>query len=1106
LISLTDANGCEADILNVTDNTVSATILVNALPTVYMPNTPVCKDETVDLLFSGIPPFVLDYTVNGFAPNYYHLPTVFKDNTDATFDPNDENQVMLTSTGNGLYRGSVVAGEAGNFNFTLISLIDANGCKNDSAKTVHIKVKDLPTATITDSAVCVNGFITVHAQDSITYLYIEFEKADPLSTGNGTMFSHAYTDTIPEDGYFVIPVDSLQTIIPSTDAIYNYTMRISGVECLNGNIITGTIKINPKPTVTMSNTVVCVGDGVNISFTGTPPFILEYEVNGGNPALAGLPASPLHVSQQDTTVIAGSAGDFEFKLISLTDNNLCTDTVGKTVNVTVNSRPTVTMLGLDGNGKAEICLGESMTLVFNGLAPYDLEFTSSGATYYKTDIQTDTLHVPSLETGTFNFELVRLMDATYCSADLSNTTGNTITAEILVHALPDTPVITVNNVCDGDELVFKTGSGYAEYEWVDVINSVTVSTSDSVIRQTATGTYTYKVRVKNANGCWSEYSSEASGTVYTLPAKPVIDSVGNVCYGETLTFETDPNYAGYIWKEVNTGVITITTEPRITHTAAGLYTYIVRVQNSQGCRSEYSDTVSGEIYALPATPSIASSVNAVCFGDTITFTATSGHLRYEWTEILTGTVTDTTVNTVKVSAAGYYVYKVRVIDNNGCWSEYSNEASGEIYELPEPPEITVGDNVCFGSTLTFTTTAGYSIYEWTETNSGTVTTGTNTISQTGTGTYTYKVRVQNSSDCWSEYSNIESGEIYELPEPPEITVGDNVCFGSTLTFTTTAGYSIYEWTETNSGTVTLGTHTISQTNPGAYAYKVRVQNANSCWSEHSEIVTGTVYPTLIIPEIEPSGTVSICEGSSLTLIATTGFANYTWYRNGTETGSGPENSISVNEAGKYTVTVTTDYGCGSGTSEEVTVEVIAYPAKPVITAEGLLDGQSGKKVSRRVGMNIVFEVSNRIDTLIYQWYHDGSIITGGQGEALYLSSLRLTDAGIYTVTATTQNAGCSTESDNATLIMREDVYVPRLVTPNNDGENDNLLIKGLEIYPRNELIVINRWGNEVFRAKDYANGTWQGDNLPDGVYFYKLRLTEANGYTEEKTGYFHLKR
>jgi gliding motility-associated-like protein len=157
-------------------------------------------------------------------------------------------------------------------------------------------------------------------------------------------------------------------------------------------------------------------------------------------------------------------------------------------------------------------------------------------------------------------------------------------------------------------------------------------------------------------------------------------------------------------------------------------------------------------------------------------------------------------------------------------------------------------------------------------------------------------------------------------------------------------------------------------------------------------------------------------------------------------------------------------------------------------------------------MNTVFEVGNKVDELVYQWYHNGSVISGGQGEALHLTALRLTDAGLYTVSATTAKAQCTTESDAIELKMKEDVFIPRLLTPNGDGDNDNLFITGLEIYTHNELIIINRWGNEVFRTKDYLNGSWAGGTLPDGVYFYRLRLVEANGYTDVKNGYFHLKK
>ncbi|MDR2065761.1 MAG: Ig-like domain-containing protein [Prevotellaceae bacterium] len=87
-----------------------------------------------------------------------------------------------------------------------------------------------------------------------------------------------------------------------------------------------------------------------------------------------------------------------------------------------------------------------------------------------------------------------------------------------------------------------------------------------------------------------------------------------------------------------------------------------------------------------------------------------------------------------------------------------------------------------------------------------------------------------------------------------------------------------------------------------------------------------------------------------------------------------------------------------------------------------------------------------------------------------------------------------------------ELILPRVVTPNGDGENDFFYVHGLEIYQQNELRIFNRAGTEVFRAKNYKNNTWNGNSLPDDVYFFSLSLIDANGAIITKTGYVHLKK
>ncbi|WP_316831662.1 gliding motility-associated C-terminal domain-containing protein [Pedobacter aquatilis] len=70
------------------------------------------------------------------------------------------------------------------------------------------------------------------------------------------------------------------------------------------------------------------------------------------------------------------------------------------------------------------------------------------------------------------------------------------------------------------------------------------------------------------------------------------------------------------------------------------------------------------------------------------------------------------------------------------------------------------------------------------------------------------------------------------------------------------------------------------------------------------------------------------------------------------------------------------------------------------------------------------------------------------------------------------------------------IKVPNLFTPNGDGINDTWEIRGLNQYQENELTIVNRWGNEVFRQRNYQN-TWTGEGLSEGTYYYALRVRRA---------------
>lgn len=91
-----------------------------------------------------------------------------------------------------------------------------------------------------------------------------------------------------------------------------------------------------------------------------------------------------------------------------------------------------------------------------------------------------------------------------------------------------------------------------------------------------------------------------------------------------------------------------------------------------------------------------------------------------------------------------------------------------------------------------------------------------------------------------------------------------------------------------------------------------------------------------------------------------------------------------------------------------------------------------------------------------------------------------------------------------TSVRQRDLFIPNVYTPNGDGHNDVFRIRGLEEYPNSQLIINNRWGNQVYFSDDYQND-WNGDGLNEGTYYYFLTV-ERYGVRAVYKGWVLLKR
>jgi gliding motility-associated-like protein len=309
--------------------------------------------------------------------------------------------------------------------------------------------------------------------------------------------------------------------------------------------------------------------------------------------------------------------------------------------------------------------------------------------------------------------------------------------------------------------------------------------------------------------------------------------------------------------------------------------------------------------------------------------------------------------------------------------------------------------------------------------------------------------------------------VFYVDAPPPTISGDTVaCENQGVVLSASDGFDNYVWANGFNGqTVLVG--------PGTYY----VQASTGACIMVSNSITVTEAPT---PTPEITGVLYNCGGEPALLTTDSAYAAYSW-SNGSQ-----DPSISVG-TGSYSVTVTNEYGC-QGTSPSVnvlsanapTAFFLGNPNGPVFPGDTVVyTDQSNGNGGTITG---------------YSWSVDS--IGSGSGSSIVVP---FTEPGTYNVTLTVTTAdGCTGTYTYQQVVVPLEIIVPNVFSPNGDGENDALVFAGAQYYPNTSLKVYNRWGQEVYSSGNYKN-TWHGTDMPEGTYFYILKLTTGKEYTGHVT-------
>lgn len=612
---------------------------------------------------------------------------------------------------------------------------------------------------------------------------------------------------------------------------------------------------------------------------------------------------------------------------------------GGTANIFDNIPPSAS-LATTPCGATYLTLQMSEAVLCSSISPSGSEFTLTGAGGPFTVTSATGVNCGNATSQiTINITLPLTQGSNYTLTVNSGTDGNSLidncgnvmaagTSFNFIATPPPADIAGPDLVCTGSSATLTASQGTA-YQWSpggQTTQSITITPTVNTI---------YSVTV--TNGTCVQTASHSVG----LQDAPIADfsvSPATICAGQQVTFTNSStltqtctqilpppippfcidNPSFYIW-DFDDGSANLVqfsllaTNPTHTFTAAGTYNVSLTVQDTLtgGC----AGTLVVPVTVLPNAGSLTvSNDTSICSGESATLSATGGST-YTWMSNPSGFTS--TNSTITVSPAVTTTYTVT---SPGCSSASTASVTVTVTSGATVTITPATAEICSGDAVTLTA-SGSSSYVWTPPD-GLNSTTDSVVSASPLLTTVYTVVGTTASGCAA--SGTITVTVHPNPAPVITVIGPNpFCPGGSVIMDAGSGYITYLWSTNQT------TQTITVDSAGIFTVTV-FDNFGCQGSALAAIgVTSTLTPVI-------SGDSLICNGSTATLIAGTGYDSYQW-----STGAITP-SITVSQTDTVTVTVTS--GACSGTSQPYIVEVL--PAlNPVITLIGTADFCAGDSVT-----------------------------------------------------------------------------------------------------------------------------------------------------------------
>lgn len=544
-------------------------------------------------------------------------------------------------------------------------------------------------------------------------------------------------------------------------------------------------------------------------------------------------------------------------------------------------------------------------------------------------------------------------------------------------SIPTANFIAPPRVCvNAQTQISNTSVGGTSFSW-NFGSGASPATSTAInptVRWSSAGAKTITLTATNSSGT---NTITKTLTVFNPPTPNILATYNGVscpegsscptsCVGTPITLTAQPtgdNGAPYTYYWIGQAEALYTTTQTITisnpqipsgSTGAGFNCIMT---NSVGCSAE-----GWKFIPLTERPNATiSGPTTISAGQTITLSVpnVSGNT-YSWS---TGAKT----SSINVTLAG--TYRVTVSRGN-CSSTGSLVVNGS--NCTVTPTISGVSSLCPNQSGTLTASAtGTSPFTFVWSTGSTA----QTITINSAGSYT--VTVTGSGGC-------TASSVRNVTASPNVTItmsGTNsICEGGSTTLTA-SGADSYTWSTGAVGSSITVSPNVTTT------YTVTGVSSVGCSGVGSRVVT--VFPN--IPAFI-DGVNSVCDGKSALYTASNG-ANYSWNTGATTA------SITVNQAGSYTVVVTSANGCTSTASKTLSIDLL-----PNVTSSSnspICPGQTLNLQSAPNGL------------VSYTWSGPNGFTSNSQNPTI--TDIQPIQAGLYLVTGT-DSKGCSSTVSTEVII------------------------------------------------------------------------------------------